>query len=220
MPLLFMLVIGFGLRPSGSGYQGVPYHIYVFPGIVAMSMLFTSTFSAISIIWDREFGFLKEVLVSPISRWAIVIGKSLGGATQGFFQGVVMLIFLSLFIRPSISIFAIIPLLITMFAIAFCLTALGIAIAARMRSFEGFQVIMNFVVMPIFFFSGALYAIEEVPDWLQWVTRIDPLTYGVDLLRHILVGVHHYPSHWNLGILTIFGVAILGLAVFQFRQVE
>lgn len=220
MPILFLVVFGFGMRSQGASVNGIPYPTYIFPGIVAMSMLFTSTFSAISIIWDREFGFLKEVLVSPVSRSSIVIGKALGGATQGFFQGLVMLATFFFLIHPHTPLQNFPALFFIMFSISFCLTSLGIAIAARMKSFEGFQVIMNFVVMPIFFFSGALYPVNQVPTWLKWITLWDPMTYGVDALRRVLLEIPGFPFLASFAVLGASATMSILIAVYQFRQTD
>src|SRR5438876_257387 len=167
-PILFLLVFGAGLSPTmgllARGQGGVSYAQFVFPGIIIMAVLFTAIFSAISIVWDREFGFLKEVLVAPVPRWAVAVGKALGGSTTAMFQGTLMLIFAP-FVGVELTPSTIAALFPVMFLTAFALSSLGLVVAARMKSMEGFQVIMNFVMMPMFFLSGALFPVTNLPGW-------------------------------------------------------
>ena len=218
-PLLFLFVLGSALSPSFNGPKGVSFTEFIFPGIIAMTLLFTSVFSAMSIVWDREFGFLKEVMVAPISRWSIAIGKAFGGATVALLQGVIMLS-LSLVIGVKLSFFSVILSILIMFMIAFAMTSLGIMIAARMKEMEGFQVVVNFLIMPIFFLSGALFPFDRLPPWLVVLTRIDPLTYGVDLLRGVMIGVHAFPLTFDLLLLSIFAVIMLAVAVIEFNLMD
>ena len=218
-PLLFLFVLGSALSPSFNGGKGVNFTEFIFPGIIAMTLLFTSVFSAMSIVWDREFGFLKEVMVAPISRWSIAIGKAFGGATVALLQGVIMLS-LSLVIGVKLSFFSVILSILIMFMIAFAMTSLGIMIAARMKEMEGFQVVVNFLIMPIFFLSGALFPFDRLPPWLVVLTRIDPLTYGVDLLRGVMIGVHAFPLTFDLLLLSIFAVIMLAVAVIEFNLMD
>ncbi len=214
-PILFLFVLGTALSPSFKGPEGMRFSEFIFPGIIAMTVLFTSIFSAVSIVWDREFGFLKEVLVAPVSRWSIVIGKALGGSTVAMLQG--CLIFL---LAPAVGIRISIPVIIytlpTMFLIALSMTSLGILIAARMKEMEGFQMIVNFIIMPIFFLSGALFPLDRLPKWLSILTRIDPLTYGVDLLRGIIIDVHAFPLPMDLAVVLLFTVIMEAIAVIEF----
>ena len=193
-PLLFLFIFGSGLSSSmgrmttgTAGSGGLTYVQFIFPGIIAMSVLFTAIFGAISVIWDREFGFMKEVLVAPIPRWSVVVGKALGGSTTAMAQGVLMLIFAPL-IGVSLSLVTVIEIVPLMFITAFAMSSMGLLIAARMRSMEGFQLIMNFLMMPIFFLSGALFPVTNLPDWLAVLTRIDPVAYGVDAIRTVVLG--------------------------------
>jgi daunorubicin resistance ABC transporter membrane protein len=172
------------------GGGDVPYVKFMFPGILGMTVLFTAVFSAISIIWDREFGFLKEVLVSPVPRSSVALGKIIGGSTTALMQAVV---FLALAFTPwfygfSLStlwkVLAVLPLLVLL---ALSLTSLGVAVAARMTSFEGFPIVMNFLLMPLFFLSGAFFPLQGLPTWMNFLNKIDPLTYGVDALRGIML---------------------------------
>src|SRR5438093_3426602 len=189
-PVLFLLIFGAGLSPTmgllARGQGGVSYAQFVFPGIITMAVLLTPIFSSISIVWDREFGFLKEVLVAPVPRWAVAVGKALGGSTTAMFQGTLMLIFAP-FVGVELTPRTIAALFPVMFLTAFALSSLGLVVAARMKSMEGFQVIMNFVMMPMFFLSGALFPVTSLPGWLLVLTRIDPVTYGVDAIRKIVL---------------------------------
>ena len=192
MPLLFLFVFGTGISGAmsaigtggGGGAGGLDFRQFVFPGIVAMSVMFTALFSAISIVWDREFGFLKEVMVAPISRLAVVFGKVLGGSTVAILQGTLVLV-LSPILGIKLGILQILSLFGIMFLLAAMVTSLGILIAARQKSMEGFQMIMNFLMMPMFFLSGALFPIEGVPVWMKVLTTIAPISYGVDPMRAV-----------------------------------
>ena len=218
-PILFLFVLGTALSPSFRGPIGVHFTEFIFPGILTMTILFTSIFSAVSIVWDREFGFLKEVLVAPVSRWSIVVGKALGGATVAMFQGALMLSLAPL-VGVKLSLIIVLYSLVTMFLIAFAMTTLGIVIAARMKEMEGFQMIVNFLIMPIFFLSGALFPLDRLPRWLTVLTRVDPLTYGVDLLRGIMINIHTFPLFFNLGLIIAFAMVMLTIAVIEFNMVD
>jgi ABC-2 type transport system permease protein len=187
-PLLYLLIVGQGIA-SGLTLRhapdGVGYLLFIYPGIIGMSVLFTSMFSAISIIWDREFGFLKEVLVSPAPRWAVAVGKVLGGATVAMMQSIV-LIALGPLMGVAPSVVLVLELLLLCFLISVAITSLGVAIAARMRSMQGFQMIMNFLVMPMYFLSGAMFPVETAPPWMRVLMTLDPLTYGVRALRGVV----------------------------------
>ena len=184
-PLIWLLLIGTGFGATFGKVGDLQYIQFMFPGILVMTLLFSSMFSAISIIWDREFGFLKEMLVAPIRRTSIAIGKAIGGASRSTIQGVIILIFSPLIgINMTIQKFLlIVPL---MFFIAFTISGIGIIIAARMESFEGFNLIVNFVIMPMFLLSGAIFPISNLPPWLSTVVNINPLSYGVDIMRWIM----------------------------------
>lgn len=187
-PLLYLLVVGTGLSATfrlSQAPANFNYVMFMYPGIIGMSVLFTSVFSGISVVWDREFGFLKEVLVAPVPRWAVAVGKVLGGSTVAMLQGTVILL-LAPVVGLSLSLGTFAKVLLVMFIISFSLTSLGITIASRMESMEGFQMIMNFLIMPLFFLSGALFPLEGVPVWMKTLMRFDPLTYGIDALRNII----------------------------------
>jgi len=161
------------------------YLRFMYPGIIGMSILFTSIFSAVSIIWDREFGFLKEVMVAPVPRWAVAVGKILGGATVAMIQSTI-LILLAPIVGVSISPVIFLELLLLAFLISFAISSLGVMIAARMQSMQGFQMIMNFLVMPLYFLSGAMFPLASAPAWMKSLMTVDPLTHGVDALRNVL----------------------------------
>ncbi len=236
-PLLYLVVFGSGLSASlGRGFAGgaagdVSYTQFIYPGVISMSVLFTAIFGAMSIVWDREFGFMKELLVAPIDRTAIAIGKTLGGTTQALFQGAILLI-LAPFVGVSLTPLVVVELLGLMIVLAFGLSAMGVAIAARMRSMQGFQVVMNFLMMPMLFLSGALFPLVGLPAWLTVVTRIDPASYGVDPIRRVLLGSSGFPIERlaitlfdqtvpllvESGIVVAFGAVMLTIAALAFRQ--
>jgi len=218
-PILFLFVLGTALSPAFTGPGNVKFSEFIFPGIISMTVLFTSIFSAISIVWDREFGFLKEVLVAPISRWAIVMGKALGGSTVAVLQGCLMLMLAPL-VGVSLTPLIVIESILVMFLIALAITGLGIVIAARMKEMEGFQMVVNFVIMPIFFLSGALFPLDRLPGWLTVLTRIDPLTYGVDMLRAVMINVGSFPAALNLAVQLIFIFIMFAIAVLEFNVAD
>lgn len=191
-PILFLFALGFGFGPMYQKAGGGNYIDFLAPGVIGMSVLFTSIFSGIEIIWDRQFGFLKETLVAPVPRLHIMIGRTLGGATVALIQGIIVfLITLTAGFRPENL--ALLPVaLLFMFLIALLFTAVGTAIASVLEDFQGFQLIMNFLVMPLFFLSGALFPLEGLPRIVSIITILDPLSYGIDALRTILTGVSHF----------------------------
>jgi len=191
-PTLYLFILGIGMSSALGQAQASLYIKFIYPGIIGMSLLFTSIFSAISIIWDREFGFLREVLVAPIPRASIAIGKVLGGASVASIQGTILLIYAPI-LGIKLSILLVLKIVPMLFLISFSLTSLGVLIAARMRSMEGFQMIMNFLMMPMFFLSGAMFPLKGLPTWLSVLTKLDPLTYGVDALRNIFAFAKHAP---------------------------
>jgi len=181
LPLLWLLVFGSGMRGMElSGTQS--YQTYIFPGIVAMTLLFTSVWSGISIIWDREFGFFKEIMVAPVSRTSIVIGKALGSGTSALIQGFILLP-LSFLVGVHLSPLSFLILIPTMILISIGLVCIGLLIASMITSMEGFNFIMSLVIMPMFFTSGALFPLTSAPAWLRGFSYVNPLTYGVDVLR-------------------------------------
>jgi ABC-2 type transport system permease protein len=190
------------------------------PGMVAMSVLFTSVFSGIQIIWDKQFGFLKETLVAPVSRLEIMLGQTFGGATTAFIQGVIILV-LSLFIGLAIdnpARFLVAFLFMALIGISF--TAFGIAIASRMEDMTGFQLIMNFVVFPVFALSGAFFPISSLPSWMGIVTLFDPLTYGVEGIRYGLTGTSQISPLVCLAVISAFALAMTAAGAFLFRKIR
>jgi ABC-2 type transport system permease protein len=215
-PVLWLLVMGTGLK-AVFNVHGTSYTHYIFPGIIAMNLIFAAMQSTISIIWDREFGFLREILVAPIPRSSIVLGKALSGSTVAFIEGVFVLAFAPV-VKIHIPLAHLAMLLPLMFFIAFVCTSLGIVIAARMTSFEGFGVISNFVIMPMFFLSGAMFPTDNLPHWISFVIRLNPLTYGVDLLRWNTLGIRTFTLYTDFLFLIIFSVIMIGIGVFEFSK--
>jgi ABC-2 type transport system permease protein len=219
-PLLFLLVFGFGFgsifRQAGQG----DYIQFLAPGIIMMSVLFTAVFSGIDLIWDRQFGFLKETMVAPVPRWQIMLGKTLGGATVASFQGVIVFI-LSLFIGFRVQDLMMLPVAaVFVFLIALLFTSLGIAIASTLEDMQGFQLIMNFLVMPIFFLSGSLFPLQGLPKALEVITRLDPLTYGIDGVRESLVGIGTFGMGLDILIVVLVAAALLGVGTYLFERIQ
>jgi ABC-2 type transport system permease protein len=239
-PLLYLVIFGTGLSSSlgggrGGGFGGglLDYKQFLYGGIIGMSILFIAIFSGMSIVWDREFGFLKEILVAPINRSAVAIGKTLGGATQAMVQGLILL-FLAPIAGVKLTPVSVLELLPLMFLVCFALTAMGVALASRMRSMQGFQGVMNFLMMPIFFLSGALFPLRGLPAWMDALTHIDPLAYGVDPIRKVILrgsGVptsvtdglglsfngHPIPIPVEAAVVLAFGAVMLAIAIRNFR---
>jgi ABC-2 type transport system permease protein len=221
MPLFFLLVLGFGLNSvvripgTGQGYMG-----FIVPGIISMSVLFTSVFSGIQIIWDKQFGFLKETLVAPVSRMEIMLGQTLGGATTACIQGFLILA-LSLFMGLNLTrISGVLIASVFMVLIGLSFTAFGIAIASKMEDMQGFQLIMNFVIFPIFGLSGALFPIDSLPSWLRSLTLLDPLTYGVEGIRYGLAGTSQINPFVGLLVLAGFTVFMVVVGAMLFRKIN
>jgi ABC-2 type transport system permease protein len=239
-PLLYLVIFGTGLSSSlgggrGGGFGGgvLDYKQFLYGGIIGMSILFIAIFSGMSIVWDREFGFLKEILVAPINRSAVAIGKTLGGATQAMVQGLILL-FLAPLAGVKLTPLSVLELLPLMFLVCFALTAMGVALASRMRSMQGFQGVMNFLMMPIFFLSGALFPLRGLPAWMDALTHLDPLAYGVDPIRKVILrgsGVptsltdglglsfngHPIPIPVEAAVVLVFGFVMLAIAIRNFR---
>ena len=239
-PLLFLLVLGTGLSSlaKGSMPPGVSFKSFIYPGVLAMSVMFTAIFSAASIVWDREFGFLREMLVAPVSRSAIVIGKCLGGATIATFQGIIMLALAGLADVPYNPVLML-TLTGELLLLAFTLTAFGVMMAARITQFQAFMALTQMLVMPLFFLSGALYPLTGLPAWLSFLTRIDPLTYVVGPMRHavfthlnldpqamqalspgITWGGWVVPIWLSLTMVLVMGLTMMGVAIVTFSRPE
>ena len=219
-PLLFLLVFGFGMGPTFEQAGQGNYIQFLTPGIIAMSILFTAMFSGIEIVFDKQFGFLKETLVAPVSRLEIMIGRTLGGATTAVFQGLTVLV-LSYAVGFRLTNFFTFPLvLLFMFIIAFLFTGLGTAIGSKLEDMHAFQLIMNFLLMPLFFLSGALFPLTGVPKVLSVIARFNPLTYGVDGLRASLLGVTQFSLANDFIILTSVTAVILAIGNRFFSKMQ
>ncbi len=238
-PLLFLFVLGSGLQSlARAGTHGVELKTFIYPGILCIAVMFTAMFSAASIVWDREFGFLREMMVAPVRRSSIVIGKCLGGATVACFQGVIVLALAGLVHVPYdplliLGIFALQLLL------AFAITAFGVMVAVRIKQMQSFMGVMQMIVMPMFFISGALFPIVGLPTWLAVLNRLDPLTYAVDPMRRLVFnhlsispaarqaldpGVTwfgwHVPGLLEAGVILALGLVMLGIAIWEFSATE
>lgn len=223
-PMLFLFILGSGLassfKPMGSSTSFVKF---MYPGIICMIVLFSSIFSAMSIVWDREFGFLKEVLAAPIPRTSVVIGKILGGSTTAMIQGLLMILLapaIGIKFGTDFSFLSLIKVILFMILIALSLTSLGILIASRITKMESFMVVMNLIVMPLFFLSGAMFPLKGLPKWMDVLTKINPLTYGVDSLRYFIIRQQVYSTLHNFTIITIFCLLMIILAIFAFGKQE
>jgi ABC-2 type transport system permease protein len=238
-PLLFLFVLGSGLQSlTGASTEGVDLKTFIYPGVLCLSVMFTAMFSAASIVWDREFGFLREMMVAPVRRSSIVIGKCLGGATVASLQGVILIALAGLVHVPYepaliLGIFALQLLL------AFSITAFGIMVAARITQVQSFMGVMQMIVMPMFFISGALFPVTGLPAWLTVLNRLDPLTYAVDPMRRLVFshldisaatrealapGVTwwgwHVPALLEAGMVLVLGLVMLGIAIWEFTLSE
>jgi ABC-2 type transport system permease protein len=239
-PILFLFVLGTGLAgvvPRANG--SVDYRTYMFPGVLAMTVLFTAIFSAISIVWDREFGFLREMLVAPVRRSALVVGKCVGGATVSTMQGLLILALAGLVHVPYDPVM-LLELFGMLLLTAMALTSFGVLIASQLQQVESFQMIMQFTVLPMFFLSGAVFPLTRLPGWLRILTRLDPLSYAVDpmrravidalpasgaaVLRHLDPGITwfgwHVPTWAALGVVATFALASLTGAAIAFSRAE
>jgi ABC-2 type transport system permease protein len=238
-PLLFLFVLGAGLqRLSSAGTHGVALKTFIYPGILCISVMFTAMFSAASIVWDREFGFLREMMVAPIRRSSIVIGKCLGGATVASFQGIIVICLAGLVNVPYDPLL-ILGIFVLQLALAFSITAFGVMIAVRIKQMQSFMGVMQMIVMPMFFISGALFPAVGLPTWLTVLNRIDPLTYAVDPMRRLVFahltispaarhaldsGVSwwswHVPALLEAGVIVALGLIMLGIAIWEFSTTE
>jgi len=238
-PVLFLFVLGTGLSTlAARGTGGLDLRTFMFPGVLAMSTMFTAMFSAASIVWDREFGFLREMLVAPVRRSAIVIGKCLGGATVATFQGVVILC-LAGAVGVPYSPGLLLTLVVELLLLSFTLTALGVMAAARIRQIQSFMALTQAFLLPMFFLSGALYPLGNLPTWLHVLTRVDPMTYAVDPMRRAVFAHLDIPAavraalspgvtwgSWvvpplvELAVVAVVGLAMLGVAIAEFRRIE
>ena len=229
MPVVYLFVFGSGLSPAMAEMGGgrIDFKQFMFAGVLTMTVLFTSVFSAVSIVWDREFGFLKVVMVAPVSRVAVALGKVAGGSTVSLFQGLIVLL-LAPVLGVDLSISQIVTLIGMMILLAVMMTALGILIAARQKSMEGFHMMMNFVLLPMFFLSGAFFPLRGIPIWMELLSKLDPVTYGVDPLRQVSLRalvppdlmhtIALNPLTYNVIIMVSFTVLFLIPAVWLFGR--
>ena len=237
-PVLFLFVLGGGLSPIVNTTSGpsVDFKTFLYPGVIAMSILFTAIFSAVSIVWDREFGFLREMMVAPVRRGALVVGKTFGGATVATMQGIIMLL-LGPLVGVPLSVVLVVEMVSLMALCAVMLTSIGVVAASRMQQVESFQVVMQLVVLPMFFLAGAVFPLTGLPEWLSVLTKVDPLAYIVDPLRravfsrlHISVAASRQFSpglHWGtwrlpwtleVGLVLAVTVGCMAFAVAMFSK--
>ncbi|MFC2068688.1 ABC transporter permease [Chloroflexota bacterium] len=235
MPLLFLVIFGAGFtRIIGAMTQGVDFIQFIYPGIIAMTVLMNSVMSGLSVVWDREFGFLKEILVAPLGRSGIVLGKAAGSATVSVAQGIIMLI-LAPVLGISLSLIQVFQLIPILIVISMSLSGLGVLIASRMRSQQGFHLIVQLIIFPLIFLSGVFFPVNNVPTWLEVISKINPLTYGVDAIRQLFLGSELGGGDYVIGVtilgrtmtiledmlvVAVFGVIILSLAVWFFSKQE
>jgi ABC-2 type transport system permease protein len=222
-PILYLLALGYGFGQVYARAGQGNYLEFLAPGIIAMSILFTAMFNGVEMIWDRQFGFLKETLVAPVSRFNIMLGRVLGGATVATIQGIIVLALafaIGFRIHTPHSAGLVLMSLVFMFLIALMFTALGTGIASTLQDFQGFQLIMSFVVMPTYFLSGAIFPLVGLPKLLSIFTHIDPLTYGVDGLRSVLISTGHFPLGLDLLILAGLSLIFLAAGSYLFSRIE
>ena len=219
-PMLYLLVLGFGLGPVFRRAGNGDYLQFIAPGVIGMTVLFSSIFSGLGLLWDRQFGFLKETLVAPVPRMQIMIGRTMGGATVAVMQGLlVTVICLIAGFRPAH--FSTIPIALGfMVLIALLFAALGVAIGSSLQDMQGFQLIMNFLVLPIYFLSGALFPLTGLPVVLGYITKADPLAYGIDGMRHVLLGHSAFDPRIDLLILVVVGSILLIIGAHRFSKIE
>jgi ABC-2 type transport system permease protein len=238
-PLLFLFVLGSGLQQlSSASTHGVDLKTFIYPGILCIAVMFTAMFSAASIVWDREFGFLREMMVAPIRRSSIVIGKCLGGATVASFQGVILLC-LAWAVHVPYSVTLVLGVLALQLLLAFSITAFGVMVAVRIKQMQSFMGVMQMIVMPMFFISGALFPVTNLPAWLAFLNRIDPLTYAVDPMRRLVFnhldisnearaaldpGVTwfgwHVPALLSAFVVLVLGLVMLSIAIWEFNATD
>lgn len=216
-PLLWIFVFGAGVGSTVDIVKGYSYQVFIYPGIVVMTVLFTSLFYGVYIIWDRKLDFLKEVLVAPVSRASVFAGKMLGGATDAMVQ-VIFLLIIGLFINIPLTPLIVIKAFLMLLLISVAMVSIGLVIGSNLQSPEGFSLVINFVMWPMFFFSGALFPVSNLASWLSAATYINPLTYGVDALRGIILGINQFPIYYDVGIMLVFSAIMMGVGILSFRR--
>jgi ABC-2 type transport system permease protein len=219
-PLLFLLVFGFGFGSIFEKAGGGNYIQFLVPGIVAMAVVFTAIFGGIELIWDRQFGFLKETMVAPVSRFSIMLGRTIGGATVSVIQGIAILLISFLVGFKMQNLLMIFPALVFMFLTAFFFAALGTAIASKLTDMQAFPIIMNFLVMPLFFLSGSIFPLNTAPKALQILGKLDPLSYGIDGLRYAFIGTSTLNPWIDLLVLIAFSAVVLLIGKHFFEKME
>jgi ABC-2 type transport system permease protein len=219
-PVLYLVALGFGLGPTFQKAGNGSYLQFVAPGVIGMTILFSAVFSGIGLLWDRQFGFLKETLVAPVPRLHLMLGKTLGGATVAMLQGLLMLTIAALVGFRPVSLVHLPLAILVMALIAIVFSALGTAIGSTLQDMQGFQLTMNFLVMPLFFLSGALFPLGGLPRVMTLITWLDPLAYGVDGLRATLIATSHFGLALDLAVLAAFAAAFLWLGSYRFSRIE
>ena len=220
MPFLWLAILGMGLG-AVTQIPGVGNYIdFLAPGIVAMAILFNATMTGVSVLWDRQFGFLKEILVAPVSRISIMLGKTFGGTTTSIIQGVMLLLVAGLIGAKMPGPAGFLLALLFMIVLAIGFVGLGLAIASRITDPVAFPLVINFLIMPLFFLSGAIFPLGMAPEWLRVIAYIDPVAYGVDGLRGVIIGVSEFPIWLDLAILGIFSLAMVLLGAYLFKKMS
>ncbi len=219
-PLLFLVSLSFGFGPIFQKAGNGNYLNFLVPGIIGMSIIFSAVFSGMEIIWDRQFGFLKETLVAPVSRFNIMLGRTLGGATMSVMQGLLVLV-ISLFMGFRPTSWLLFPvLLLLMLLVALLFTALGTMIASLLEDMQGFQLIVNFLIMPLFFLSGAIFPLQGLPKILSVISSLDPLAYGIDAFRGVLINISTFGMGTDIIVLSIATLLFLGLGSYFFSKIQ
>lgn len=221
-PVIWLFLVGGGMSRLVSPDMGMPYMQFIFPGIIGMTILFSSIFSSISIIWDKEFGFMKEMLVAPVPRFSLVVGKALSGTVVSTLQALVILLLFP-FVGLELGVLQIVLILGISLLLSFCISSLGILIASFYESFESFSVIMNFIIMPMFFLSGAMYPVKLLPPVLGLFTRINPLTYGIDALKYMVFPerkllTHDFPLSLDIAVIVLASAVFVVMAGYVFEK--
>jgi len=219
-PFLWLAIVGVGMSSAFTMPGGTSYLQFMAPGIIGMSLIFSSTMLGVSVLWDKQFGFMKEILVAPVSRTHIMLGKALGGMTISVLQGVILIFAVGLFGFWPPSVIALLQILVFMALVSLSFVSLGLAIAARMEDPIAFPVVMNFLIMPLFFLSGALFPISMAPAWMKAAASLNPLMYGVDGLRAAFLGTSQYPILVDFGILLMFFVAMILIGGYLFKKMK
>lgn len=219
-PVLFLVALGFGLGPIFARAGGGDYIQFLTPGIISMTVLFTAMFTGIELIWDKQFGFMKETLVAPVSRFEIMIGKTLGGATVATIQGLFVLL-ITFLIGFRVENWATLPIAVLFIVlVSFLFSALGTVIAARLEDMQGFPLIINFLIQPLFFLSGALFPLVGLPKFLSLITNVNPLSYGVEGIRYGLSGTSIFSPFLSFGVIIVVTIIILAFGSYQFSKIQ